>query len=227
MLSPALLTGVNIHRQEIHCQGKITVEKVIVYVDGFNLYFGIREKFERKYLWLNIAMLAQSLLKEDQQLKRVKYFTSRVRNDPEKEKRQNVFLEALETCDKLDIFYGHYLINAIKCYRCGNIFPKPNEKMTDVNIAVELLTDAFQDKYDTAILISGDSDLSGPVIKIKHLFPCKKIIIVFPPGRKSYMLQKIADSSFILGRKKLKDSQFPDTVLKDDGYVLERPKKWC
>ena len=32
----------------------------------------------------------------------------------------------------------------------------PIEKMTDVNIAVELMQDAFQDAFDTAILISAD-----------------------------------------------------------------------
>ena len=99
--------------------------------------------------------------------------------------------------------------------------------MTDVNIAVELLADAFNNKYDTAILISGDSDLAGPVRKIKQLFPIKKIIIVFPPGRTSFMLQKLADISFIIGRKKLKESQFPDIILKDDGYQLIRPDTWC
>jgi len=203
------------------------MERVIVYIDGFNLYFGIREKFGKKFLWLDLIKLSKSLLKENQQLKGVRYFTSRIRNAPEKEKRQNTYLEALETLAGLDIYYGHYLLNTIECYKCGNIFPKPNEKMTDVNIAVELLADAFNNKYDTAILISGDSDLAGPVRKIKQLFPIKKIIIVFPPGRTSFMLQKLADISFIIGRKKLKDSQFPDIILKDDGYQLIRPDTWC
>lgn len=34
-----------------------------VYIDGFNLYHGIHEKFGRKYLWLDLEALAASLLK--------------------------------------------------------------------------------------------------------------------------------------------------------------------
>ena len=35
--------------------------------------------------------------------------------------------------------------------------------MTDVNIAVQLLGDAQDKVFDTAIVISADSDLAGPV----------------------------------------------------------------
>ena len=50
--------------------------------------------------------------------------------------------------------------------------------MTDVNISVELLADAFQNKFDTALLVSGDSDLTGPIKKIKELFSYVKNITV-------------------------------------------------
>jgi len=202
------------------------MERVYVYIDGFNLYFGLREKGWRRFFWLNVFKLAENLIKEGQELCTVKYFTSRVRKPPEKSKRQTLFLEALESTKKIQIFYGHYLINSIECRNCGNIFPKPNEKMTDVNIAVEMLTDAFEDRYDTALLISADSDLSGPIKKIKKLFPRKKVVIAFPPARFSFSLQKLAHASFTIGRKKLKESQFPDKIKKDDGYVLSRPAKW-
>jgi hypothetical protein len=55
--------------------------------------------------------------------------------------------------------------------------------MTDVNIAVELLGDAYQDKFDTALLISADSDLTTPIEKVHLLFPKKRVISVFPPNR--------------------------------------------
>ena len=45
--------------------------------------------------------------------------------------------------------------------------------MTDVNIAMELLVDAQQDKFDTALLVSADSDLTGPILKVRNLFPNK------------------------------------------------------
>src|SRR5438045_3779105 len=39
--------------------------------------------------------------------------------------------------------------------------------MTDVNVAVELLKDAFQDAFDVAILISADSDLIAPLAAVR------------------------------------------------------------
>ena len=39
------------------------MERVIAYVDGFDLYFGLKSKGWRRYYWLNIQTLAQNLLK--------------------------------------------------------------------------------------------------------------------------------------------------------------------
>jgi hypothetical protein len=48
-----------------------------------------------------------------------------------------------------------------------------NETMTDVNIAVELMQDAFHNNFDTALLVSADSDLVGPVVAVQKLLPQK------------------------------------------------------
>jgi uncharacterized LabA/DUF88 family protein len=170
--------------------------------------------------------LATNLLKDNQRLVTTKYFTSRVSGAPDKIKRQGIFIEALETLDNVHIFYGHYLTNMIECQKCGDVFAKPNEKMTDVNIAVEMLTDAFQNAFDTAILISADSDLIAPIKKVKQLFARKKIVLAFPPARSSFALKKIANASFVIGRKMLAKSVFPEEVFKPDGFILKRPERW-
>jgi len=202
------------------------MERVITYVDGFNLYFGLKTSNFQRYYWLNVQRLAQNLLKPNQQLVRNKYFTARVSRPPDKQKRQSIYIEALETLLKVDIFYGHYQQNPFDCKKCGNRTWIPNEKMTDVNIAVEMLTDAFQDKFDTALLISADSDLSAPIKRVQTLFPQKQVILAFPPNRASEKLKQVAKSCFTIGRKKLMESQFPDMVKKANGFVLERPVSW-
>lgn len=98
--------------------------------------------------------------------------------------------------------------------------------MTDVNIAIEMLSDTFEDLYDTALLISADSDLSGAIKKIKKLFPNKRIVVAFPPDRFSFTLKQLANASFIIGRKKLADSVFPNKVIKETGFILKKPDKW-
>jgi len=167
-----------------------------------------------------------NLLKENQRLVMTKYFTSRISGPPDKTKRQGIFLETLGTLSNFHIFYGHYLTNTIECQKCGAVFAKPNEKMTDVNIAVEMLTDAFQNKFDTGILISADSDIIAPIKKVKELFADKKIVVAFPPARSSFALKKIANASFVIGRKMLAKSVFPEEVAKPDGFILKRPEHW-
>lgn len=138
------------------------MENVIAYVDGFNLYFGLKSSGLRRYYWLNIYALCQTLLKSNQRLVCSKYFTSRVSRPADKAHRQTTYIEALETIADCPIFFGHLLTNPRTCRSCGNVEQVPTEKMTDVNIAVELLTDAFQNRFDTAIIVSADSDLTSP-----------------------------------------------------------------
>ena len=207
----------------------MTAERVIAYIDGFNLYFGMMSKGWGHYRWLNVRELARQLLKPHQWLAEVRYFTSRVSStasDPDKSKRQNTFLEALETLPDTRLYYGHYLDNPIHCHRCGRQWTNHDEKMTDVNIATELVFDAFQDRFETALLVSGDSDLTAPVKRIRESFARRRIVVGFPPNRVSVELRKAASGSFVIGEKKFKRSQLPDEVKKADGFVLKRPESW-
>ena len=202
------------------------MERVIAYVDGFNLYFGLKSKGWRRYYWLNIQLLVQNLLKPSQTLPLTKYFTSRIKSPPDKQERQSTFIEALETLNDFQIFYGKYQLNPRQCRNCGFEDKVPNEKMTDVNIAVEILKDAYEDKFDVALLISADSDLVPPVKALKELFPNKRIVITFPPGRYSVDLANSVDKSFVIGRGTLAKSLFPKEVKKQDGFILRCPPSW-
>lgn len=210
-------------------QRKAAGERVIVYVDGFNLYYGLKSKGWQRYYWLDVRRLGENLLLPGQVLVAVRYFTARISprlGSPSKSKRQATFLEALETRSDLHIYYGHYLAKERRCSECGAEWIIYEEKMTDVNIAVELLGDAQDDAFDTAIIISGDSDLTPPVRAILDRYPEKRVIVASPPSRHSSQLADAATAAFSIGRKKLKDSQLPDEVVKPDGFVLRRPTQW-
>jgi len=199
---------------------------VITYIDGFNLYFGLKQKYGRKYLWLDLEKLSNTLLKPYEKLVKVKYFTSRITGNPEKMQRQGIYLDALETLPNVEIFYGKYFINNHKCPNCGNIEQIPTEKMTDVNISTHLLIDAYKNLFDIAILISADTDLTCPVEQILNLFPTKKIILALPPERSSFKLQQSASAYFRIGRNNFDKSQLPNTIITHQGYQLTLPKTW-
>jgi uncharacterized LabA/DUF88 family protein len=202
------------------------INRVITYIDGFNLYFGLKSKNWRKYYWLDLVKLSNNLLKPDQELITTKYFTARIEHPEDKRKRQLKYIEALDTLQKIQIYYGKYLSNPVVCKNCGYKFFKPSEKETDVNIAIELLTDAIMDQYDTAIIISGDSDLVPAIKRSKYLFEKKRFIIAFPPGRVSSALKKEADGYFSISESKLRKSRFLDMIKKEDGYIIHKPDLW-
>jgi len=204
------------------------MDRVLAYIDGFNLYFGLKESGYQRYYWLNIRNLAKNLLMFNQELVFTKYYTARISDAPEKEKRQNTYLEALETLrdyKDFEIYYGHYRKDPYECPICKKIYKIPSEKKTDVNIATAMLLDAFDNKYDKALLISADSDLVPPIEAIKSRHPEKSVVVAFPPGRHSADLKRTT-TCFIINRAKIARSCFPEKVTKADGFVLHRPIKW-
>jgi len=205
------------------------MNRVMGYIDGFNLFFGLRDSGLRRYYWLNPEGLIRNLLKPEQQLAGVRYFSARISpsaSDPGKHLRQQAYLEAVETLPKVEAIYGQYLSKPKICLKCGAVWQQNEEKMTDVNIAVRLLADAMDDAFDTAMIVSADSDLVPPVTAVRARFPGKRIIVANPPGRHSVRLADAANACFIIGRKKLQDSQLPDQITKPDGFTLQRPAHW-
>jgi len=200
-------------------------ERVIAYIDGFNLYFGMREAGFDQCRWLNVKRLVESLLQTNQELVGVKYYTSRVSNNPDKQKRQSTYLDALESVG-VEIYYGNYQDNNLECRRCGNVWKSAKEKMTDVNIATAIIVDAFKEKYDMAMLISGDSDLTPPIKEVHNLFKNTRVFIAFPPKRHNSSMALVAKGSEIIGRKKLVDAQFDEEVTSKTGYKLKIPTEW-
>lgn len=201
-------------------------ERVIAYIDGYNFYHGLKESRWERYLWLDLPKFVQNLLKDNQKLEATKYFTARVSDPIARRKRQSTFLEALEVRGNINIYFGKFQINPRVCNRCRAITHVPNEKMTDVNIAVQMMTDAFNDDFDTALVISADSDLVPPIEAIKNLRQDKRIVVAFPPNRFSEDLRTAATASFHINRVPIAKSLLPETVTKPDGYILECPRSW-
>lgn len=200
-------------------------ETVISYIDGFNLYFGIRKSKWTKYYWLDVEKLSINLLAKDQYLVEAKYFTSPIRGNANKQKRQSTFLEATE-CMGVKPIKGKYRINPYECRDKSVTHYIPVEKMTDVNIAVQMVIDGMKDKYDTALLITGDIDLIPAIRAVKRECRNKKVIVAFPPNRVCDDFNGIADECKRINEYHLKRSLLPPQITKPDGYVLTCPSQW-
>lgn len=204
------------------------MNRVISYIDGFNLYFGLKSKGWRKYYWLDLVAMSKAFLKQDQHLEHCHYFTARVSagSPSQSSKRQALWLEVLAVRTDLTTHFGHYLPKQVQCKKCGAAWTSWEEKMTDVNIAAQLLSDAYEDRFDTAFVISGDSDLTTPIKRIREKFPTKRVIVIFPPDRRSAQLRQTANGCLVIGEDKLRQNLLPSPLPNASGFMIHRPPEW-
>jgi uncharacterized LabA/DUF88 family protein len=198
------------------------MDRVVAYVDGFNLYFGLKAEHGRRYLWLDLQALVEGLLLPNQELREVQYFTARVRDDPYGERRQAAYLDALAChCQKVRRIDGRFQEKTRGCKNCGARWTS-----YDVNISVALIEGAALDAYDTALLISGDTDLRPAIASVKRLQPDKLVFAAFPPRRYSARLVQSVDAYTRIGHDKIRNAQLPHEVVTKGGVRLNRPAYW-
>ena len=200
--------------------------RTMVYIDGFNLYFGMRARGWKKYYWMDIGRFGHEIATGTCDLVGVKYFTARVARPADQVARQNTFLEANQTVGGCQMYFGRYQEDPYECPYCKTKTFSPHEKATDVYLAVELLTDAMSDSFDRAILVSADADYAPVIRRVKELTPKKVVVVGQPPSRSSSELKRVADASFFVSEDVLRRSQLPDSVTKPGGFVLRRPISW-
>jgi hypothetical protein len=203
--------------------------KTIVYIDGFNLYYGAIKG--TPYRWLNPAALCRLLLPHDQ-IQAIKYFTARVNprpHDPDQRIRQETYWRALRTLPNLSIILGFFLTHEISMPLAGNPkrqvqVIKTEEKGSDVNIATHLLIDGFKNNYELAVIVSNDSDLLAPmrfVVEELH----KPMGLLNPQKHPSVELSKYVTFIKQIRGGVLAKSQFPP-VLKDAAGNISKPAAW-
>jgi uncharacterized LabA/DUF88 family protein len=208
--------------------------RTIVYVDGFNLYYGAVKK--TPYKWLNISALCQYLLPRNQIVK-IKYFTALVTarpNDPDQPNRQLLFLRALQTIPGLEIIHGHFLSHEVSMPLASPApggpkyvrVIKTEEKGSDVNIAAHMINDGYQRRYNIAILVSNDSDLAEPIKIVRNeLHLTVGILNPFPEDHPSQELRKYANFVKPIRKGVLAASQFPP-MLEDVNGKFYKPPTW-
>jgi uncharacterized LabA/DUF88 family protein len=204
------------------------VASVIAYIDGFNLYHGLKDRYGHRYLWLDLVKLVNRLRPNDT-LVAVKYFTAAVRNDPPAEARQQDYLSALgaHSGPVLQIVRGRYQAKSVSCRQCGASWTSYEEKETDVNIAVSLVADAAAGTADIALLMSADSDLCPAIRTARAIAPTLRMIAVFPPRRHSFAVKGLIPSAFQLAQADIRNSLLPAIVAHSaNGAKYQRPAKW-
>ncbi len=213
--------------------------KTLFYIDGFNVYYSAVKGTPLR--WLDFEALFRRVFPKNEVVG-IKYFTAEVDNtpdNPDQAQRQQVYWRALKTIPNLEIFTGHFrtrrtFARVVRPPPPSIEIYKIEEKGSDVNIAAHLLMDGFRDRYECAIVVSGDSDLVTPIRMVRD--DLNKPVGVLNPQRlsgpdkrqerKSAGLKKAA-TFYKKGVtwSQLAQSQFPERIENTHG-VIHRPERW-
>lgn len=206
----------------------MSTKRVIIYVDGFNFYFGLRSSKWKKYYWLDLVSFFLKFLKEHQILIQVNYFSA-IPHDQGKEDRQDLFFSANKLSPRFKLHLGKFLEKRLLCKTCGASHITYEEKESDVRLGTAMIGDVVNDRCDVSILVSADSDLLPPIEFIREFKPAHKIFVYFPPKRFSYDLSNKCDGHIKLERheEKFQRSLLPNEIIHPaNQYLIKRPASW-
>lgn len=212
--------------------------RTVVYVDGFNLYYGCLKPLPH-CRWLDIAAFSDHFISEATsspfEITQIKYFTAPILSNlsPHGDKamvRQSGYWRALEIHSKVEVIKGYFYpaqgeyfadLKPLDMERTHRVI-RPEEKQTDVNLALHMLLDAQKDYCDQQVLISNDSDYEAVFRIIKEHYP-KQILGWIPPildfqeenydRQPNSILKKHSHwSHYPIREEKLLELQLPDKV---------------
>lgn len=223
----------------------------VVYVDGYNLYYGLLR--HTAFKWLDILKLFQNIVKIQNPSSRVikiKYFTAPVKanfssHGQKSVTAQNLYHRALKYIygDCLDIIYGYHTVEKGYPPRYQKPINKDDrveiwkfeEKQTDVNIALHMYRDAVNETCTHQILVSNDSDLELPLKLISGDKPDITLGLIIPrpkptgskhsrPPNKSLSKYVNWTRTYILDEE-CQNAQFSDTISTNKKSIV-KPHYW-
>ena len=213
----------------------IGTNRVSFFIDGFNLYHSIVD-LERKEAifakWFHIAACCEGMLSKignNAQTETIYYFTAfqHYLNDENVVRRHRDYIKVVESSSsRMHVIYGKFKSKKTRCHTCHDTFTKHEEKMTDVAIATKLFETMHRNECDTAVIVSGDTDLKPSIEACKRNFPGKEIIIIFPIYRTNTELKNIVSRSWTIKPKLYIKYQLNDIVQLVNGKRYFRPEGW-
>lgn len=205
----------------------MNTQRVNVYIDGSNFYFGLKSSGWRKYYWIDIVALFESFIRSGQELGNVYYFSARP-HDLGKSKRQDTFFTANRKHPKFNLVLGKYMKKSIVCRGCNATIIRHEEKETDVRIATSIVRDVVLDNCDISIIVSADSDLIPAIELVRELNVNHQIFSYFPPKRYSNDLA-IKSNAFVKMERyehRFKQAILPNSIVINKSLTIVKPSTW-
>lgn len=127
---------------------------------------------------------------------------------------------------QIKVVLGEFKKASRKCKHCNTWYKEWNEKLTDVNIASTLISKAFVNEYEKAIIVCADYDITPAEKTVKRFFPEKLIEVVIPLNRKAEEIKLSYDGFHHLKEEHLATSILPPEIKLGNGKTIKRPPEW-
>jgi uncharacterized LabA/DUF88 family protein len=207
-------------------------------VDGFNLYHSVKTASHDLGLngsgtrWLDIRSMCQSylhLIDTTARLSEIYYFSALAKHlemrKPDVTVRHKTYIRCLEDTGVI-VELHRFKKNLTFCHKCNQTFNRREEKETDVAIAARLFEIFCLDKCDTAVLITGDTDVVPAVKTAQRIFPNKEIVFLMPYKRHNKELANLVSRHFDISSRNYTKHQFPDPFITKKKKLIHKPSTW-
>ena len=99
---------------------------------------------------------------------------------------------------------------------------RTEEKGSDVNLAAHLLNDAFNDRFDVAVILSNDTDLVEPLRMVRDEIH-KAVGLICPSPKPAESLRRVASFLRHITPGRLAGAQLPDPIPET---TIHKPATW-
>jgi uncharacterized LabA/DUF88 family protein len=87
------------------------------------------------------------------------------------------------------------------------------------------MLDAFQDRFDRAVIFTNDSDFLMPIKLVRDHFG-REVIVLSPDRTTNRQLANVATAAHVFDRQLLAKCQLPDELQDDEGRTIRKPVRW-
>lgn len=213
------------------------MNRITFLVDGFNVYHSLKEAQRdlngASTRWLDLhslfSMYVSSSFGRNYKIEDIFYFSAYATHREQRRvgviKRHKDYIECLKSTGVKDVM-GRFKPKKIHCHSCHTESIHHEEKETDVAISIKLFELLHLDLCDTAVLVTGDTDLAPAVRTAQEIFTDKEIAFIFPYKRKNGELEGLVDTSIYIKKERYVKHQFAESMTMKSGTVINKPDKW-
>jgi uncharacterized LabA/DUF88 family protein len=215
----------------------MTLARVNFYVDGFNFYHALKDLIKlggdtENYLkWLSIRGVCEQILFDNEKLNEIFFFTSAPTHKKQDiQDRHQKFLQATAGSG-VKVIKGQFKKrHMVQCDNCSHSWPRYDEKETDVNLAVKVIVDAYENRFDKCLVVSNDTDMKSVAEVITRKFRNLEYVCVSPidvEKRPFSIINPLDLKHRTITKEHILQNLMPEFVPDANGGFVKRPIQYA